>query len=78
MGIYTLVRLYEEGKLYDTELDNLDSDLIETEKILKNEEEEIEFYAETDQRTDNLNTLRNIVSILEYRKKKTNDKENKL
>lgn len=70
MTIYKIIGLYEANELYEAEIENLDECIVDAEKRLKDEEEEIEFYGITQQREENKDALRNIVSILNYKKEK--------
>jgi hypothetical protein len=68
MTLYRITCLYEQGELYDTEIENIDSCIEEADKRLSDEIEESEFYGETDQRINNIDTLKTIIGILKYKK----------
>lgn len=65
--LYRVVRLNESGELYDTQIDNLQELIDLALKEKSDQEEEIEVYGSTQQREDNISTLKDLISVLEYK-----------
>jgi hypothetical protein len=66
MTLYKIVRLFEEKELNTLNLEQLEESLPLATYQLKETQEEIEFYGETPQRSEDESTLRYIISDLEY------------